>query len=544
MTAKKTDENLTSLEKKCQLLESQCTEYVKELEKANQSLESEIQKHKRTEIRLKDSEARFRKIFEYAPFGVAMVDISGKIVSANKAFCTMLGYEKKRLEQMHFTEVTHADDVDKDLQFFNKLTNKEIDYYRIEKRYICNNGKLIWGSLAVTLVGELTSRDCMIIRMVEDISKRKKTEDALKHSHDNLETIVAQRTAEIQSLKDRIQAENVFLKRELAGSQSYGTIIGQSHAINSLISQIELVSPTDASVLIQGESGTGKELIAREIHSHSNRNEGSFIKVNCASIPKDLYESEFFGHVRGSFTGAVRDRIGRFEAADGGTIFLDEVGEIPLDLQSKLLRVLQEGEYERLGEDRTRSVDIRIIAATNKDLKKEVRAKRFRDDLFYRLNVFPIDIAPLKARKDDIPLLATHFIEKLSKEMNLPRPRLTKANIMDLQNYDWPGNVRELENAIERAMILSRSKTLRFDSLLEKEGHSGKIDAVNTRHHESGDVILSSHDIHELDRKNMIRALEKCNWKIYGSDGASALLGIKPTTLIERMKRMKIKKSR
>ena len=273
--------------------------------------------------------------------------------------------------------------------------------------------------------------------LASEITRRKKAEEAIQNAHDELEKLVAERTKEIRLLKDRLQAENVFLKQELAASHAYGTIIGDSHPIKTVISQIELVAPTDANVLIHGESGTGKELVAREIHKHSSRKEKPLIKVNCATIPKELYESEFFGHVKGSFTGAVKDRIGRFEAADGGTIFLDEVGEIPFDLQSKLLRILQEGEYERLGEDKTRKVDVRIIAATNKDLQMEVAAKRFRDDLFYRLNVFPIQIAPLKDRKTDIQPLATHFAKKLSRELNVPCPRLTKANLIDLQSYHW-----------------------------------------------------------------------------------------------------------
>ncbi len=278
---------------------------------------------------------------------------------------------------------------------------------------------------------------------------------ALKKSHDELELEVARRTAEIQKLQERLQAENIQLKEDLAGAHTYGGIIGESPSLKAVISRIGLVAPTNANVLILGESGTGKELIAREIHRESSRKDRSLVKVNCATIPKELYESEFFGHVKGAFTGAVSDRMGRFEAADGGTLFLDEVGEIPPSLQGKLLRVLQEGEFERVGEGRTRKVDVRIIAATNKNLMEEIKSGRFREDLYYRLNVFPVEITPLRDRKEDIPLLVTHFIEVFSRRLNRPVPRLTEANLMDMKAHDWPGNVRELQNIIERALILS-----------------------------------------------------------------------------------------
>ncbi|BBO71426.1 hypothetical protein DSCA_53560 [Desulfosarcina alkanivorans] len=532
---------IKALEAKCRLLEGQCSEYVEALKKTNHELEDQVSKLKKAEVRLSDSESKFRKVFEYAPFGAAMTDMDGKIVLANRAMCEMMGYPKNELENMHFSEFTHSDDQGPNIELFKKLVSNEIDHYKMEKKYVRKSGQVFWGSLAVILVKETHSNETMIIGMVEDISKQKLVEEELKRHRDSLEAIVAERTSEIRSLKDRLQAENVLLKQELADTHRYGTIIGQSLSIKSVISQIELVAPTKSSVLIQGESGTGKELVAREIHKNSDRKAHAFIRVNCAAIPKELYESEFFGHVKGAYTGAVKDRVGRFEAADGGTIFLDEVGEIPLSLQTKLLRVLQEGEYERLGEERTRKVDVRVIAATNKKLKEEVKNKAFRDDLFYRLNVFPIHVSPLKDRIDDIPLLASHFIEKLSREMNLPMPQLTKANVLDLQAYDWPGNVRELENAIERAMILSRSKKLNFRTILEGEG----VPVVPDRQDSSNlyvDGILSADDLYELERDNMIRALKHCNWKIYTDTGAAKLLGIKPTTLIERMKRMKIKK--
>ena len=233
--------------------------------------------------------------------------------------------------------------------------------------------------------------------------------------------------------------------------------------MHNIVKQIDLVAPTEASALILGESGTGKELVAREIHQRSRRKDKPLVRVNCASIPKDLFESEFFGHTRGAFTGAIKDRAGRFEAAEGGTIFLDEIGEVPLDLQSKLLRVLQEKCYERVGEDRTRQADVRVIAATNRDLEQAVAAGRFREDLYYRLNVFPIQVPPLRERMEDVPLLAKHFIESSVKELGCPKPRLTRAAIAKLQNYHWPGNIRELRNVIERAIIISRGGALDFD---------------------------------------------------------------------------------
>jgi PAS domain S-box-containing protein len=540
----KSNDDLKGLEEKNRLLEGQCGAYVEALKKTNLQLKEQINRLKIAENGLQDSEAKFRKIFEYAPFGATMMDLKGKIALANRAICEMMGYTKEELEKMHFSEFTHPDDQDTNIALFNKLISNEIDHYRMEKKYVRKTGQVVWGSLAVIVVRDAESKGMMIIAMVEDISKRKKLEQKLKKSRDDLEALVAERTSEILELKDRLQAENIFLRQELAESDQYGAIIGQSNSIKSVVSQIELVSPTKSSVLIQGESGTGKELIAREIHKHSPRKDKAFIKVNCAAIPKELYESEFFGHVKGAYTGAVKDRVGRFEAADGGSIFLDEVGEIPQSLQSKLLRVLQEGEYERLGEEKTRKVDVRVIAATNRNLKKEVNNKNFRDDLFYRLNVFPIHISPLKDRTDDIPLLASHFIEKLAKDMNLHKPKLTKANIFDLQAYRWPGNVRELENTIERAMILSSSsKKLNFSSILDTDD-AHLISDRTAEQVSNTDAILSEADLRELERENMIRALRHCNWKIYRADGAAQLLGIKPTTLIERMKRMNIRKPR
>ncbi len=265
---------------------------------------------------------------------------------------------------------------------------------------------------------------------------------------------------EIATLKSRLEIENEYLREEVNVNSSFGDLIGASPAINLVARQIELVANTDSTVLILGESGTGKEVVAREIHRCSRRADRPLIKVNCAAIPRELYESEFFGHSKGSFTGALRDRIGRFELADGGTLFLDEIGEIPLDMQAKLLRVLQEGELERIGEERTRRVNVRIIAATNRDLRTEAEAGRFRQDLYYRLSVFPLELPPLRKRLEDVPLLAEHFLQRFARQVGHAQFKLTLANVNDLQRYTWPGNVRELQHELERACIVSEKGRL------------------------------------------------------------------------------------
>jgi transcriptional regulator with GAF, ATPase, and Fis domain len=347
---------------------------------------------------------------------------------------------------------------------------------------------------------------------------------------------------EIEQLRARLEMENTFLQQEVREAKALGDMIGQSPALKKLLRQVEMVARTDATVLILGESGTGKELVAREIHQRSRRRDRPLIRVNCASIPRELYESEFFGHVKGAFTGALRDRAGRFEAAQGGTLLLDEVGEIPLDLQSKLLRVLQEGQYERVGEERTRTVDVRIIAATNRDLPREVEAGRFRQDLFYRLSVFPIKVAPLRERMEDIPLLAAHFLEKAARKLNLPPARLTQAHVAQFQNHDWPGNIRELQNTIERGLILAQNGTLWFDFPITQRTAAAAASSPAGDASPLAPAILSDLEVRRRESDNILAALNKANWKIHGSGGAAELLGLRPTTLIYRIKRLGLKK--
>jgi transcriptional regulator with GAF, ATPase, and Fis domain len=314
-------------------------------------------------------------------------------------------------------------------------------------------------------------------------------------------------------------------------------IVGESTALSRVWQHVETVAPSDATVLIFGETGTGKELVARAIHQLSRRRDKPLVRVNCTSIPKDLFESEFFGHTRGAFTGAFKDRAGRFEAAAGGTLFLDEVGEIPLELQSKLLRVLQEKCYERVGEERTRHANVRIVAATNRDLQQEVAAGRFRQDFYYRLNVFPLTVAPLRDRKEDIPLLATHFIDLSVKEFGCARPILTRLGIENLQKYDWPGNIRELRNVVARAVILAQGGPIAFD--VPVNGASIGLAAEKRTSNEREEAeILTEAEVRRRECENIFVVLRKTGWKIKGADGAAQLLGVKPTTLISRMKRM------
>lgn len=326
---------------------------------------------------------------------------------------------------------------------------------------------------------------------------------------------------EIEELRGRLEMENAYLREEV--TEAAGGMLGESPAMQNLRQQAELVAPTEANVLIQGASGTGKELVARAIHAGSSRRGKPLVKVNCAAIPAELFESEFFGHVRGAFTGALQERVGRFQLADRGTLFLDEAGEIPLGLQAKLLRVLQEGEFERVGEDRTRRVDVRVIAATNRNLESEVEAGRFRQDLYYRLSVFPIRTPLLRERMEDVPMLAQHFLRQAARRLHVPLPRLTAENLEALAGYDWPGNVRELQNVMERAVIMSRGGPLTFQFAAPK-----RVAA------EGGPMTRA--ELRAAERENIAAALRRSGGKVYGPGGAAEILGMKPTTLASRIR--------
>ena len=339
-----------------------------------------------------------------------------------------------------------------------------------------------------------------------------------------------------------LTVEAEYLREEIKELQSFDEIVGQSKPLTRVLRDIEEVAGTDANVLILGETGTGKELIARAIHRNSRRREKPLIKVNCAAMPGTLIESELFGHEQGAFTGATKKREGRFALADGGTIFLDEIGELPVELQVKLLRVLQEGEFEPVGSSRTQKVDARVIAATNRDLKQATREGKFREDLYYRLNVFPIELPPLRERGDDIGLLAENFVRRFAQRMGRAIESLSEDCVRRLKSYGWPGNVRELQNVIERAVITSRDGRLNLDRALPESGKISTTEYVSPE--DAAKRVRTAKELDELERSNLIAALEATGWRVAGDGGAAQLLGMKPTTLSSRMKALGIERRR
>ncbi|MDR0827680.1 MAG: sigma 54-interacting transcriptional regulator [Desulfovibrio sp.] len=387
---------------------------------------------------------------------------------------------------------------------------------------ICRNE--ILGVLSIFLRESLEIGNLEMLRMVAD---------HLAYSIAN-----ARAFETVNRLKQQIERENAYLREEINEANLFTGLIGQSESVEHIRKTIQMVGSTDVNVLIYGESGTGKEVIAREIHDHSSRRNRPMIKVNCSAIPQDLFESEFFGHVRGAFTGAVKNRIGYFQAADSGTLFLDEVAEIPVYLQSKLLRVLQEGEYRRIGADSVHKVNVRIIAATNKNLRAAIQNGSFREDLYYRLHVFPIEVPTLKERNSDIPLLAEHFLTLSAQKMNMPVVRLSDAQMRVLMDYDWPGNIRELRNIIERMVITRKPDQVLYE--LTSSSLTPRSGAWIEKALLPKQGILTEKALRELEKNNMQEALRQANWKVYGSRGAAKLLGLNPTTLISRLKKLGI----
>lgn len=441
-------------------------------------------------------------ILESAGEGVYGLDAEGKTTFVNPAAEKMTGYTSEEMighcqhKLTHHSKPDGTTYIDTECPIYAAVKDGKVHTVSDEVFWRKDGTSFPVEYVSTPIWENLKLRGAVVV--FKDISERKQAEE------------------EIQCLRRKLEMENAYLHEEVLEAKAYGEIVGSSPALEGILRQIDMVGPTDASVLITGESGTGKELVAREIHNRSTRKQRTMIKVNCASIPKELYESEFFGHVKGAFTGAIKDRAGRFQLADGGTLFLDEIGEVPLDLQSKLLRVLQEGTYERIGDEQTLKTDVRIIAATNRNLKDEVLAKRFREDLYYRLNVFPIEVPPLRDRKDDIPSLANRFLSQAASKLNRPLPQFTKANMMELQGYDWPGNVRELQNVIERAVITARSGKLAFHLNEGTKSKRGKED--RRRASDAETAVLTEEEMKQRDHENILNALHQCGWKITGPE--------------------------
>jgi PAS domain S-box-containing protein len=473
---------------------------------------------------------KYRHLYRSTPAMLHTVDANGAVVTVTDHWLQKMGYTRDEVVGRPV------------LDFYSEADRKRIESGDLEHvvvgREFDNEPRQMVtkrGQVLDLLMSALAERDARgeVHRMLvasKDVTERNRAERELRDA-----------LAENARLRQELERERDYLREEVNVAMNFGRIIGKSRALRNMLAQVEAVARTPASVLVLGESGVGKELVARAIHSRSERAGAALVKVNCASIPKELFESEFFGHVKGAFTGAHKDRVGRFQLADGGTIFLDEVGEIPLELQGKLLRVLQESEFERVGDDITRSVDVRIIAATNRDLERLVVEGTFREDLFYRLSVFPIEVPPLRKRRADLLQLAQHFLEQTCKEFGRETFRLTKAQADAIEAYDWPGNVRELKNVIERAVILSEGNALRLDLSLPQ----GNVAEPGQREERpSAERVLTDKQMRELQRQNLLAALHQSDWRVSGRNGAAELLGVRPTTLADRIKSFGIRRPR
>jgi PAS domain S-box-containing protein len=470
------------------------------------------------ESTLRDSEKRFSRLFESAMDAIIELDHCLQIIRANCSAATLFGVSNESLLNLSLSKLLASCSAQKLSTMAQQLQHSGQSCTWIPGGLdIVRPDGWQFPAEATLSCFEVAGERCysVILRNVQD-------------------QLVAE-----GRLRELEQEEEADIQSGIDDGAPLAEIMGSSSAIRAAVFAVRQVAPTQATVLITGETGTGKELVARAIHKASQRAAKPFISVNCAAIPASLCESELFGHERGAFTGASSRRVGRFELAHGGTIFLDEVGELPLELQPKLLRVLQEHEFEPVGSSQTRKVNVRVIAATNRDLSAEVAAGRFREDLFYRLNVFPVVVPPLRERGSDVEWLARSFIDRLSSRLGIPRPELTADCLRRLRVYHWPGNVRELENLIERAVILARDGTLSLRSVLP-------LDLLRTfpetRSTGLMDRVRTKHDLREIERETLIQALERAGWKVAGWQGAARALGIPPSTLASRMKSLNIQR--
>ena len=502
-------------------------------------------------IKVRDN---YSDLYDFAPVGYITLSEKGLILEANLTSADMLGMERSLLIGKPFSRFITGDTQDV-FYFHRKKLFETKNMQTCELKLLKKDGPQFHAQLECILIKDTEGNITQTRTAISDISERKRVEKALRNAHGKLERRVKERTvelvkaneelkteieerkqaelelrealSEIKRLKDQLEAERTYLQEEIKLEYNHKNIIGQSDELKYTLYKVEQIAPTDTAVIVLGETGTGKELIVRAIHGSSLRKDRPLLKVNCATLPLNLIESELFGHERGAFTGAVDRRLGRFEAANGATLFLDEIGELPLELQSKLLRVIQDGEFERLGSSRTIKVDVRILAATNRNLEKEVRNGRFRKDLWYRLNIFPITVPPLREHMEDIPRLVKYYIDKISRRQGKSIENIPTNVMNTLQNYQWPGNVRELENVIERAVINSSGPRLRL------------VDELKTPHK---DLTTTPETLTKVERDHIIRVLEQTHWKVSGKNGASEILGLNVSTLRARMRKLGIRR--
>jgi PAS domain S-box-containing protein len=471
------------------------------------------------------AERRYEDLYHSTPAMLHTIDGEGYITDVSDHWLDKLGYLREDVigcSVLDFLSEESRNQLDGGIKGIMEAGDRK----NVPRQMVTSKGEVLDVVMSATTEVDKTRGVRRLLVATKDMTDRNRGEARLREAY-----------GEIARLKDELERERDYLREEVNVSMNFGRIVGESPALAAMLVRIEAVADTPANVMIVGETGTGKELVAHAIHARSRRADAPLVKVNCASIPHELFESEFFGHVKGAFTGAYRDRIGRFQLADGGTIFLDEVGEIPINLQGKLLRVLQEREFERVGEDTTRQVDVRVIAATNRDLEKEVEAGNFREDLYYRLSVFPVQVPPLRKRGDDVIQLAVHFLDQVCRDFGRENPGMTQSQVEAMRRYDWPGNIRELKNVIERAVILSPSDGLRLDLSLPKSAAVKRaaeaLPPVTVATSERN--FVTDDEMKLQQRDNMRRALEYAAWRISGEHGAAELLGLRPSTLTDRI---------
>ena len=465
--------------------------------------------------RIRDSERKFKLLFDQVFDSILIIDNNTlAIADVNESACSLIGYTREEILDLPLKDLIPEGELQRLQSTLDKVFASGSGYIG-ETTFASKSGKRIdvEGGLVLCRIADKS----FILGSFRDITERKRTEEALRNT-----------LTELDGLRSRLQAENIYLQEEIKSEHDFDQIVGRSEKLKEVLLQVEQVAATDSTVLILGETGTGKELLARAIQSISARKDRPLVKVSCAALPESLIENELFGHEKGAFTGAVSRKLGRFELADGGTIFLDEIGDLPLGLQIKLLRVLEEGEFERLGNPKTIRVDVRIIATTNRDLEKALETGRFREDLYYRLNVFPITVPPLRERKDDIPLLVNHFVLRYTKKTGKRIETVSQRVMNALQEYRWPGNIRELENIVERSVITSPGNQLELGGWLSRNDFSFRRSPTST--------------LQETERQLILTTLKSTGWRVSGDKGAARILGINPRTLESRINRLGIKR--